>query len=109
MRGGALDFNSNLQNTSSCRHVSPLKRTSTQRLGGKITVEEDLRILPKRYKRCLDDLHDSLNTIIQILSKVKDKTWRRKLAGICVLTLGMLEFPETSLQDITEGEENYIG
>lgn len=71
--------------------------------------KKDLSAVPKRYKQCLDDLHDSLNTIIQILSKVEDKTWRRKLAGMCVLTLGMLEFPETNLQEIPEDEENYIG
>lgn len=72
-------------------------------------MRKDLSEVPKQYRHCIDDLHDSLNTIIQILSKIEDKTWRRKLAGMCMLTLGMLEFPETSLQDITEGEENYIG
>jgi hypothetical protein len=71
---------------------------------------EDRSALPKRYRRCLDDLHESLDTIIQILSKVEDTTWRKKLAGMCVLALGTFEFPEVNLQDAAEdGEENYIG
>lgn len=73
-------------------------------------VRKNLSAVPERYKRCLDNLHESINTIIQILSKVEDKTWRKKLAGMCVLALGTLEFPEVSLQDASENEEDsYIG
>jgi len=72
--------------------------------------KKDFSALPERYKQHFDDLHNSLNTIIQILSKIEDKTWRRKLAGICMLTLGILEFPETNLQEAPENEdETYSG
>jgi len=74
-----------------------------------VLSRKNLASIPEQYKRSLDELHDSLNTIIQILSKVDDKTWRRKLAGMCLLALGMLEFPETNLQETPEEEENYIG
>jgi len=66
-------------------------------------------VIPDQYQKHIDALRSSLDDIIRILSKVENKRWRRKLAGMCILTLGTFEFPETNLEDLSEEEENYIG
>ncbi len=57
--------------------------------------EEDFPTnLPKKYRKCFEDLYEFLNAITLALSKVKNRAWRRKLAEMCILVLGFHELPE---------------
>jgi hypothetical protein len=74
--------------------------------------EDDFPInLPKQYRKHFQELHESLNAIALALSKVEDEAWRRKLAEMCILSLGFQELPEVRERLERAGRqdtENYI-
>jgi len=84
---------------------------STQRSGGIQTLSRrDFPAnLPEQYRKCYEELHELLNLISFTLREVKDKVWRRRLAEMCVLVLGVQEMSDVNKGLNRQETESYIG
>ncbi|TDA24986.1 MAG: hypothetical protein DSO01_08720 [Archaeoglobi archaeon] len=61
-------------------------------------TEKDFPVnLPKEYRKCYEELHELLNLISFTLQEVNDKTWRKKLAEMCILILGVQELEKLDM------------